>query len=92
MYDAIQRHFTENPTETVYIGILDLEGDWSTLNAAIEYGKKNDKAIYVFGVDHLSGKVLHQNFVPKDMVCCYELKASEWLMQVATHVGGKASY
>ncbi|KAI5450829.1 Alanine--tRNA ligase [Naganishia albida] len=89
VYDAIQRHFTENPTETVYIGILDLEGDGSTLNAAIEYGKKNDKAIYVFGVDHLSGKVLHQNFVPKDMVCCYELKASEWLMQVATQVGGK---
>jgi hypothetical protein len=76
----------------LYVGIFDSQGDRSDLNAAVDYGKKNGKAIYVFGVDDASGKVLHQNFVPSDMVRSHGLKASAWLTEISMVVGGKVSH
>lgn len=61
------------------------------MNAAIDYGKKNGKSIYVFDVDDASGMVMHQNYVPKAMVQSCGLKASAWLTEVLVLLGGKVS-
>lgn len=76
----------------LYVGIFDSQGNRSDLNAAVDYGKKNGKAIHVFGIDDASGKVLHQNFVPLNMVQSHGLKASAWLTEVSMVVGGKVSH
>jgi hypothetical protein len=92
VHDLLRAYFTANPTSTIYIGILDMNGDKGTLNAAIDYGKKNGKAIYVFGVDDASDSVLHQNHVPKQMEQRHGLKASNWLAEVLVVLGGKVSH
>lgn len=92
IHDLLGAYFTANPTSTIYIGILDMNGDKGTLDAAIDYGKKNGKVIYVFGVDDASDSVAHQNYVPKQVEQSYGLKASNWLAKVLVVLGGKVSH
>lgn len=92
IHDSLGRYFDENPGKDVYIGILDMAGDRHTLNAATDYGRKNKKIIYVFGVDDATGSVVHQNHVPEVVVKSKGLKASVWLAEVSRVIGGKVSF
>jgi hypothetical protein len=59
------------------------------MKAAIDYGNKNGKAIYIFSVDTAKGQVAHQNYVPKELVKSKKLDAKTWLGEVSKLVGGK---
>jgi hypothetical protein len=61
------------------------------MKAAVDYGNKNGKAIYVFSVDTAKGQVAHQNYVPKELVKSKKLDAKTWLGEVSKLVGGKVS-
>lgn len=66
-----------------------MQGDRAIMKAAVDYGNKNGKAIYVFSVDTAKGQVAHQNYVPKELVKSKKLDAKTWLGEVSKLVGGK---
>jgi hypothetical protein len=87
--ERIAKYFTENPSATVFAGDFDVQGDRTIMKAAIDYGNKNNKAIYIFSVDTAKGQVAHQNYVPKELVKSKKLDAKTWLGEVSKLVGGK---
>lgn len=89
--EQIARYFTENPNVNVFAGNFNVEGDRTIMKAAIDYGNKNGKAIYVFSVDTAKGQVAHQNYVPKEIVKSKKLDAKTWLGEVSKILGGKVS-
>lgn len=89
MTERIAKYFAENPTATVFAGNFDIQGDRTIMKAAIDYGNKNNKAIYIFSVDTAKGQVAHQNYVPKELVKSKKLDAKTWLGEVSKLVGGK---
>ena len=89
--EQIAKYFAENPNASVFAGKFDVQGDRAIMKAAIDYGNKNNKSIYVFSVDTAKGQVAHQNFVPKELVKSKKLDAKTWLGEVSKLVGGKVS-
>jgi alanyl-tRNA synthetase len=90
--EQIAKYFAENPNATVFAGNFDVQGDRAIMKAAVDYGNKNGKAIYVFSVDTAKGQVAHQNYVPKELVKSKKLDAKTWLGEVSKLVGGKVSF
>jgi hypothetical protein len=89
--EQIAKYFTENPNATVFAGNFNVEGDRTVMKAAVDYGNKNGKAIYVFSVDTAKGQVAHQNYLPKEIVKSKKLDAKTWLGEVSKILGGKVS-
>ncbi|KAJ9127922.1 hypothetical protein QFC24_000207 [Naganishia onofrii] len=87
--EQIAKYFTENPNATVFAGNFNVEGDRTVMKAAVDYGNKNGKAIYVFSVDTAKGQVAHQNYLPKEIVKSKKLDAKTWLGEVSKILGGK---
>jgi hypothetical protein len=61
------------------------------MKVCTEYGKANNKSIYVFSVDRTAGKVAHVNFVPQELVKSKKLDAKIWLEEANKVLGGKVS-
>ncbi|KAJ9125168.1 hypothetical protein QFC22_000122 [Naganishia vaughanmartiniae] len=87
--EQIAKYFAENPNANVFAGNFNVEGDRTIMKAAVDYGNKNGKAIYVFSVDTAKGQVAHQNYVPKEIVKSKKLDAKTWLGEVSKILGGK---
>jgi alanyl-tRNA synthetase len=61
------------------------------MKTCAEYGKANNKSIYVFSVDRTAGKVAYVNFVPQELVKSKKLDAKVWLEEANKVLGGKVS-
>lgn len=57
----------------------------------IAQGKKLDKAVYVFSVDHEGSKVVHGNYVPNRLKA-KGLDARIWASKVVDLLGGKVGF
>jgi alanyl-tRNA synthetase len=60
------------------------------LQNVVLQGKKLDKAVYVFSVDHDAGKVVHGNYVPGSMRS-KGLDGRIWATKVTEVLGGKVT-
>ncbi|ORX39097.1 alanine-tRNA ligase [Kockovaella imperatae] len=87
--DEVQKYFSENPNESVYVGVFGLGANPKILAAATNLGKTLGKAIYVFSTETETGKVAHTNYLPKEVLSRKVLDAKVWLGEVTKIVGGK---
>jgi hypothetical protein len=61
------------------------------MKAGPDYGKANNKSVYLFSIDRNAGKVAHVNFVPQELVKSKKLDAKIWLEEANKVLGGKVS-
>jgi len=64
---------------------------YQIMKAGPDYGKANNKSVYLFSIDRNAGKVAHVNFVPQELVKSKKLDAKIWLEEANKVLGGKVS-
>jgi len=62
------------------------------MKAGPDYGKANNKSVYLFSIDRNAGKVAHVNFVPQELVKSKKLDAKIWLEEANKVLGGKVNW
>ncbi|KAJ7594826.1 tRNA synthetases class II (A)-domain-containing protein [Mycena floridula] len=87
--EQFNQYFKDNETKEAYIAILDVDGNAKLLQSIILHGRKQEKAVYVFSVDHAGGKVAHVNYLPP-LLKSKGGDARTWASTVTDILGGKA--
>ncbi|GAA5936418.1 alanine--tRNA ligase [Sporobolomyces koalae] len=88
--EQVQSYFKEHSDANVFVTQLEVaKGNPKIMQAGITAAKALSKAVYLFSVSPVDGKVAHLNFVPKPEIVKDGFNAKVWFNKVCEVIGGK---